>query len=131
MVTDIGGLAASLFMRGIDFISVPTTLVGQIDASLGGKCAVNLANTKNIMGLFTIPRPVIVDPEFLDTLSEYLLSEGMVELLKIATVADPDLFLVLEKINCDIKRLNMDEKTSMINRAAKLKLEIVAKDFRE
>jgi 3-dehydroquinate synthase len=131
MVTDIGGLAASMYMRGIDFINVPTTLVGQIDASLGGKCGVNLESAKNIMGLFSLPRKVIIDPGFLDTLTEQQICDGMVELLKIAAVADSDLFSGLESINCDLGGVDDSTKLELIERAARLKLTVVKKDFRE
>ncbi len=131
VITDIGGLAASMYMRGIDFINVPTTLVGQIDASLGGKCGVNLKSAKNIMGLFSLPRKVIIDPGFLDTLSSQQIRDGMVELLKIAAVADSDLFSRLESIQCDLEGVNDSIKLELIERAARLKLAVVDKDFRE
>jgi 3-dehydroquinate synthase len=131
VITDIGGLAASMYMRGIDFINVPTTLVGQIDASLGGKCGVNLESAKNIMGLFSLPRKVIIDTGFLDTLTEQQISDGMVELLKIAAVADSDLFSRLESISCDLEGVNDSIKLELIERAARLKLAVVDKDFRE
>lgn len=131
VVTDIGGLTASLFMRGIDHVNIPTTLVGQIDASLGGKCGVNLRQTKNILGVFSTPRKVIIDTEFLDSLTGRQISEGVVEILKIAAVADPRLYQRLIKINCDFNKLTIEEKTEMVGKAAKLKLEIVAKDFRD
>jgi len=131
MITDIGGLAASMYMRGIDFVNVPTTLVGQIDASLGGKCGVNLKSAKNIMGLFSPPRKVIIDPGFLDTLTRQQIRDGMVELLKIAAVADTDLFSRLESIHCNIVGVNDSIKLELIERAARLKLAVVVKDFRE
>ncbi|MEE9553143.1 MAG: 3-dehydroquinate synthase [candidate division Zixibacteria bacterium] len=131
VVTDIGGFAASIYMRGIDFINVPTTLVGQIDASLGGKCGVNLESAKNIIGLFSLPRKVIIDPAFLDTLSGQQMRDGMVELLKIAAVADSSLFGKLESINYDLVKVNDSIKLELIERAAGLKLAVVNKDFRE
>ncbi|PJA26849.1 MAG: 3-dehydroquinate synthase [candidate division Zixibacteria bacterium CG_4_9_14_3_um_filter_46_8] len=131
VITDLGGLTASLFMRGIDFINVPTTLVGQVDAAIGGKCGVNLAIAKNIMGLFSLPKLILIDPHFLDTLTDGQIHEGMVEVLKIAAVADTDFFKHLEATNCNISQLGNDEKASLIERAARLKLDVVAKDFRE
>lgn len=131
MITDIGGLAASMYMRGIDFVNVPTTLVGQIDASLGGKCGVNLESAKNIVGLFSLPRKVIIDPGFLETLTRQQMRDGMVELLKIAAVADSDLFSRLESINCDLEGVNDSIKLELIERAARLKMAVVKKDFRE
>lgn len=131
VITDIGGLIASMYMRGIDFVNVPTTLVGQIDASLGGKCGVNLESAKNIMGLFSLPRKVIIDPGFLDTLTRQQISDGMVELLKIAAVADSDLFSRLESIQCDLSGADDSIKLELIERAARLKLAVVEKDFRE
>ncbi len=131
VITDIGGLAASMYMRGIDFVNIPTTLVGQIDASLGGKCGVNLKSAKNIMGLFSLPRKIIIDPGFLDTLTSQQICDGMVELLKIAAVADSDLFSRLESIQCDLEGVNDSIKLELIERAARLKLTVVDKDFRE
>jgi 3-dehydroquinate synthase len=131
VVTDIGGLAASMYMRGIDFINVPTTLVGQIDASLGGKCGVNLESAKNIMGFFSLPRKVIIDTGFLDTLTGPQIRDGMVELLKIAAVADSDLFSRLESIHCDLAAANNSVRLELIERAAGLKLAVVRRDFRE
>lgn len=131
VVTDIGGLAASMYMRGIDFVSVPTTLVGQIDASLGGKCGVNLASAKNILGLFSLPRKVIVDIGFLVSLTGSQMRDGMVELLKIAAVADSDLFSKLESIRWDLMGANDSLKMELIERSAGLKLAVVKRDFRE
>jgi 3-dehydroquinate synthase len=83
VVTDIAGYAASCYMRGIRFVSVPTTLVGQVDAAIGGKTGINFGNTKNLVGSFYPPEIVIADQVFLETLSKRDVRDGLVEAMKI------------------------------------------------
>ncbi|MEE9555486.1 MAG: 3-dehydroquinate synthase family protein [candidate division Zixibacteria bacterium] len=131
VVSDLGGLAASLFSRGIDYINIPTTLVGQIDASIGGRCGVNLDTANNILGLFSPPRQVVIDPGFLDTLPKDRINDGVVELLKIASVADTDLLAGLESIRCDFINADDSIKIELIERAARLKLAVLARDIHQ
>ena len=130
-VTDLGGLTASLYRQGIDYINIPTTLIGQIDASIGGRCGVNLDSANNIMELFSPPRNVIIDPSFLDTLSKDQISDGTVELFKIAAVADTDLLASLESIHCDFIGASDSIKIGLIERAARLKLAVLARDIHQ
>src|SRR5881398_3020895 len=96
MVGDTAGFAASIFLRGIDLVHVPTTLLAQVDSSLGGKLAVNHPKGKNLIGSFYPPRAVISDIDALDTLPRRELLSGIFESLKGGVIADPSLFQLLE-----------------------------------
>lgn len=96
VVGDIAGFAASCYMRGIDFYNVPTTLLAQVDASVGGKTAANLCGIKNAVGAFYRPKAVAVDPDLLNTLSERQYKNGMAEVIKTAACLDKKLFDMLE-----------------------------------
>ena len=97
MVGDLAGFAAACFMRGVDFYNIPTTLLSQVDSSIGGKTGVNLDGVKNIVGAFWQPRKVLIDPDTLDTLSPRLYAEGMAEAVKMALASDEKLFAQLEQ----------------------------------
>ena len=88
LVGDLTGLSASLYLRGIDFVQIPTTLLAMVDASVGGKTAVNLSSGKNLCGAFYQPRLVICDPAVLRTLSPELFAEGMAEVIKTGAICD-------------------------------------------
>ena len=92
VVTDMGGFAASTFKRGIDFINIPTTLLSQVDASVGGKTGIDMDNVKNVIGTFTQPKAVIIATDFLATLSERQLTSGFAEVIKHGIIADADFF---------------------------------------
>ena len=92
MVGDLAGFAAACFMRGVDFYNIPTTLLSQVDSSIGGKTGVNLDGVKNIVGAFWQPQKVLIDPDTLDTLSPRLYAEGMAEAVKMALASDEKLF---------------------------------------
>ncbi|MDP4220281.1 MAG: 3-dehydroquinate synthase [Bacteroidota bacterium] len=97
VVSDIGGLAASLYNRGLPLIHVPTTLIGQADAAIGGKTAIDYAGYKNYLGTFYAPRLVLIDPIFLKTLSKRDLNAGLAEIVKYALIGSPELWSVLAK----------------------------------
>ena len=97
VVGDLAGFAASIYMRGIDFINCPTTTLSMIDSSIGGKTAVDLGDTKNIVGAFWQPKLVIVDPETLSTLPRRHYINGLAEAVKASLLADPELFAIFEK----------------------------------
>lgn len=101
VVSDIAGFAAGTYMRGIDFVFVPTTLLAIIDSSVGGKNAVNLLSGKNLAGLFWSPSLVIVDPEVLDSVEPEKMQDGLVEALKAAVISDSGLVAQIEKRNYD------------------------------
>lgn len=96
VVGDLAGFAASAFMRGIDFYNIPTTLLSQVDSSIGGKVAVDLDGYKNIVGAFYQPKKVIIDPDLLSTLDPRQVRCGLAEALKMATTSDPELFSMFE-----------------------------------
>ena len=97
MVGDLAGFAAACFMRGIDFYNIPTTLLSQVDSSIGGKTGVNLNGVKNIVGAFWQPRGVLIDPDTLETLPPRLRAEGMAEYVKMALCFDAKMFEELER----------------------------------
>ncbi|MEL7658569.1 MAG: 3-dehydroquinate synthase, partial [Bacillota bacterium] len=92
VIGDISGFAAATFLRGVDFVQIPTTLIGQVDSSIGGKNAINLPEGRNLVGTFYQPTYVYIDPDFVQTLSDFQLADGMAEIIKYACVADADLF---------------------------------------
>ena len=97
VVGDLGGFCAASYMRGIDFINCPTSTLAQIDSSIGGKTAIDLGETKNIVGAFWQPKVVLIDPDVLDTLPRRQYVNGLAEALKAGLIADPELFSLFEK----------------------------------
>lgn len=125
VVGDLSGFAASAYMRGIDFYNIPTTLLSQIDSSIGGKTAINFEGIKNIVGAFYQPKKVLIDPELLSTLPERQLSNGLAEAVKMALTSDRELFEIFE--NKVIKE-NLDE---IIIRSLNIKKAVVEQDEKE
>jgi 3-dehydroquinate synthase len=97
VVGDLSGLAASMYMRGVDFYNIPTTLLSQIDSSIGGKTAINFGGVKNVVGAFYQPKRVLIDPELLNTLPPRQISNGLAEAIKMALTSDADLFALFEQ----------------------------------
>ena len=124
VITDLGGFVAATFKRGIDFINVPTTLLSMVDASVGGKTGVDLGVLKNQVGLFVNPQMVLVDANFLETVSEREIKSGMAEIIKYGLTYDINLF---NQINKD-KNLKIN---SLIHRSIEIKNEVVIKDPKE
>ena len=106
MVTDLGGFAASTFKRGIRYINIPTTLLSQIDSSIGGKTAINFGGVKNIVGAFYQPKKVLIDPDLLQTLPPRQIANGLAEAVKMSLTSDRELFELFE--NRDIES-NLEE----------------------
>ncbi len=131
IVTDITGFAASTYMRGLRFGFIPTTLLGQVDAAIGGKNGVNVDGYKNMAGTFTQPEFVICDPELLATLPDREFRAGLAEIIKAAIIADAELFARLE--TADFAQLRRDKQllTEVIRAAVRVKVVIVARDERE
>ena len=125
VVGDLSGFAASAYMRGIDFYNIPTTLLAQIDSSIGGKTAINLGGVKNIVGAFYQPKMVLIDPELLETLPQRQISNGLAEAIKMSLTSDEKLFELIE--NEDIES-NIDE---VIIRSLNIKKSVVEQDERE
>ena len=125
VVGDLAGFAASAYMRGIDFYNIPTTLLSQIDSSIGGKTAINFGGVKNIVGAFHQPKKVLIDPELLKTLPPRQISNGLAEAVKMALTSDATLFDIFE--NQDIND-NIDE---IIIRSLNIKKNVVEQDEKE
>jgi 3-dehydroquinate synthase len=99
VVTDMGGFAASTYKRGIDFLNVPTTLLSQVDASVGGKTGIDLDNVKNIIGTFSQPKAVFISNKFLETLDDRQILSGFAEVIKHGLIKDKDLFILCKAVN--------------------------------
>ncbi len=125
VVGDLAGFAAACFMRGIDFYNIPTTVLSQVDSSVGGKTAIDFAGYKNIVGAFWQPRGVIIDPDTLATLPGRQISNGLAEALKMALTSDPELFAMFERGEY---RDNID---AVIERAIRIKVSVVERDEKE
>ena len=125
VVGDLSGFAAASYMRGIDFYNIPTTLLSQIDSSIGGKTAVNFCGVKNIVGAFYQPKRVLIDPDLLKSLPKRQISNGLAEAVKMSLTSDGELFSVFE--GCDIEK-SLDE---IIIRSLNVKKSVVEKDERE
>ena len=120
---DLAGFAAASYMRGIDFINIPTTALAQIDSSIGGKVAVDLDGVKNIVGAFYQPKAVIADLSALDTLPPRQLSNGLAEAVKAGLIADPQLFALFEEETLDL--------ASIVRRSLEVKRRVVEQDETE
>ncbi len=125
VVGDLGGFAASVYMRGIDFYNIPTTLLSQVDSSIGGKTAVNLDGIKNVVGSFYQPRGVLIDVEVLATLPKRQIASGLAEAVKMAITSDAELFSLIE--SGDVA----DNLETIIVGALKIKKQVVEEDERE
>lgn len=128
VIGDISGFAASTFLRGVDFVQIPTTLIGQVDSSIGGKNAVNLPEGKNLVGTFYQPNCVLIDPDFIKTLSDFNMADGMAEIIKYACVYDSDLFSDLIVMN-DNRKADLIE--SIIYRCCLIKKQLIEQDERD
>jgi len=130
VVGDLTGFLASIYMRGIPLVQVPTTLLAMVDASIGGKTAINLPEGKNLLGTFWQPRLVVMDPEFLDTLPLKERLNGLAEVLKAGFIRDREL---LERLAREGRELfhHPEELLKVIHRASGIKVAIVAADVRE
>lgn len=126
VVGDLGGFAASIYMRGIDFYNVPTTLLSEVDSSIGGKTAVNLESTKNIVGSFYQPKGVLIDVDTLKTLPKRHISAGLAEVIKMALTSNEDLFSFLEQ-----ESLGEENYEKIITEALKIKKSVVEEDEKE
>lgn len=131
IVTDVAGFVASTYMRGVDFGFVSTTLLGQVDASVGGKNGVNVGGYKNIAGTFNQPQFVVCDTSMLATLPDREFRAGLAEIIKAAIIGDEPLFRLLE--NTEFDRLRKDEELlrGVVESAIRAKAAIVAADERE
>ncbi|WP_136808404.1 3-dehydroquinate synthase [Desulfosediminicola flagellatus] len=128
---DLAGFLASAYMRGIPFVQVPTTLLAQVDSSVGGKTGVDLAEGKNLVGAFYQPEAVYIDTLVLNTLPKEELLGGLAEVIKYGVIRDADFFTFLEEYRRKILALDSDIIVKMISRCCEIKAEVVAADERE
>lgn len=131
VVGDVVGMLASIYMRGVTLVQVPTTVQAQLDAAIGGKTGVNLKSGKNLLGTFYQPASVLIDPATLSTLPDREFRAGMFEALKCGVIGIPELFARLEQ--CSIKSLRKDRDllTWAISESVKLKAQVVSADEKE
>jgi shikimate kinase/3-dehydroquinate synthase len=131
VIGDMTGFAAAVYLRGVNFIQIPTSLLAQVDAAVGGKTAVNHPLGKNLIGAFYQPQCVLTDPETLLTLPDRELSAGLAEVIKHALLADPEFFTWLENNMDALLARNMPALLHAITRCCEIKAHIVEQDERE
>jgi 3-dehydroquinate synthase len=131
VVGDLAGFAASMLMRGVDFIQVPTTLLAQVDSSVGGKTAIDTPRGKNLIGAFWQPRLVVCDLDVLSTLPDRELRAGWAEVIKYGLLGDRAFFDRLVQNSPRIAARDPDALTAAVARSVEMKAEIVAEDERE
>lgn len=131
VVGDMTGFAAACYQRGVAFIQIPTTLLSQVDSSVGGKTGVNHALGKNMIGAFHQPQCVIIDTGVLDSLPVKELAAGMAEVIKYGLIADRDFFLWLEKNGSALMRRDSEALAYAVERSCQIKAKIVAQDEKE
>ncbi|MEK7673029.1 MAG: 3-dehydroquinate synthase [Patescibacteria group bacterium] len=131
VVGDLAGFLAAIYMRGINCIQIPTTLLAMVDSAIGGKTGVDLNSGKNLIGTITQPKAIFIDPGYLKTLPQNQIINGMAEVIKYGVIKDPSLFKFIEE-NLE-KIFKQDEKTLLyiIEKSVKIKTDVVKKDEKE
>lgn len=125
VIGDLAGFAAASYMRGIDFYNIPTTVLSQVDSSIGGKVAINLDGVKNVVGAFYQPRRVLIDPDVLGTLPRRQIANGLAEAVKMSLTSDAELFSIFERGEAEEKIDTVIERSLLIKKA------VVEQDERE
>lgn len=131
VVGDVGGMLASVYMRGVKLVQMPTTVQAQLDAAIGGKTGVNLRAGKNLLGTFYQPEIVLIDPAILTTLPVREFRAGMYEALKAGIIGNPDLFARLEKASIKALRSDIELLSWVIAESVRLKADVVSADEKE
>lgn len=131
VVGDMAGFVAATWQRGVRFIQIPTTLLAQVDSSVGGKTAVNHPGGKNLIGAFHQPSAVLIDTDTLNTLPEREFAAGLAEIIKYGIMADADFFVWLEKNMAALRRKDPAALSAAIQRSCAIKAEVVAADETE
>jgi 3-dehydroquinate synthase len=131
IVTDMGGFLAAIFMRGIPVLQIPTTLLAQVDAAIGGKTGVNLVSGKNLIGSFHQPLAVLTDPAILDTLPEREYRAGLYEIIKAGIIREPALFRYLSDSSAGVLARKPAAVDHIIAESVRMKAEVVSSDERE
>jgi 3-dehydroquinate synthase len=130
-VTDFAGFAAASWLRGIDWIAIPTTVAGAVDAAIGGKTAINNEYGKNLIGAFHSPTAVIVDVSWFDTLSDRDFAAGLAEVVKAGFIADAKILDLIGTSKISELRMNRETLIELVTRAIKVKAKVVSSDFKE
>ncbi len=131
VVGDLAGFVASVYMRGIPYIQIPTTLMAQVDSSIGGKTAVDLPEGKNLIGTFNQPQAIYIDLKFLETLSEKEMKNGLAEIIKAGIIEDISLFNLLEAEAKAVRERHRSILAAIVEKAVRVKKGIVELDERE
>ena len=131
MVGDLAGFIAATFTRGVRFCQIPTTLLSQVDSSVGGKVGVNLTGAKNMVGAFWQPQYVLIDTQVLSTLPDREFRSGLAEVVKYGVILDADFFAYLEKNVDGLMQRDPNVLRQVISRSCRLKADIVEADERE
>ncbi len=131
VVGDVTGFVASIYMRSIPYIQVPTTLLAQVDSSVGGKTGVDLPEGKNLLGTFYQPAAVFIELSFLETLSDSDFRSGLAEIIKYGIIRDQDMFVLLEQEREAIEKRQPALIKNLVERSCKTKVDIVEMDERE
>lgn len=130
VIGDMTGFGAATWLRGINFVQVPTTLLAMVDAAIGGKTGVNHPQGKNLIGAFHQPRLVLIDPQVLATLPAREFRAGMAEVIKYGVIWDSELFALLESLD-QLRTLGMDVLAEVLRRSCQAKADVVSKDEKE
>ena len=129
VIGDLGGFAASTFLRGISFVQIPTSLLAQVDSSVGGKVAVDLEKGKNLVGSFYQPKAVFIDPDVLNTLPEKFYKDGMAEVIKYGCIKDRDFFYMLKSLKSREEVMNNIE--DILYKCCYIKKSVVERDEKD
>ncbi len=130
-ITDLAGFAAATWLRGIDWIAVPTTIAGMVDAAVGGKTGINSEYGKNLIGAFYSPQSVLIDTDWLTTLSDRDFAAGLAEVVKCGFIKDIEILNLLKGRELAQIRENLTLTSELIERSVKVKSEVVSVDFKE
>ena len=131
VVTDVSGFLAAIFMRGVELLQIPTTLLAQVDAGIGGKTGVNLESGKNLIGSFYQPLAVLIDPDVTASQSEREYRAGLFEVIKCAVIRDPQLFRLLRDRRAEVLSRHPQTVDELIAAAVGIKAEVVSADEKE
>lgn len=131
MVSDLAGFTSAVYMRGVSLVQIPTSLLAQVDSSIGGKVAVNLIKGKNLVGAFYQPNAVLADIALLDTLPDGEFASGLAEVIKYGLIRDASIFESLEKSELPEVRKNRELIHNLVLRSIKIKAQVVSEDERE
>lgn len=131
VIGDLAGFVAATYLRGVPFVQIPTSLLAQVDSSVGGKVAVNHPLGKNLIGAFYQPKLVLIDTDTLTTLPERELSTGLAEVIKYGLIADKELFDYLSKHSEEVLSLDKDAIRHLVTRSCEIKADVVERDEKE